>query len=133
MAVWRSLTFTCRQPSSGANTMNRFHDPARVEVFCYSTSPPTLDAARRRIIEGCGTFRDFYELSDEAAARIVAADDIDLLVDLKGYTGSSRLGIQARRPAPVVVSWLGYPGTLGGPRLADYIIGDPVVTPLEMA
>jgi predicted O-linked N-acetylglucosamine transferase (SPINDLY family) len=109
------------------------HDPARAEVFCYSTGRPTLDGARRRIIKACGIFRDFHGVSDEAAARMIAADGIDFLVDLKGYTESARLGIQARRPAPVVVSWLGYPGTLGEPRLADYIIGDPVVTPLEMA
>jgi protein O-GlcNAc transferase len=50
-------------------------------------------------------------------------------VDLKGFTRDARLEISAFRPAPVLVSWLGYPGTLGHPVLADYIIGDAVVTP----
>ena len=109
------------------------HDRDRVEVFCYSTARPIQDAGRARILQGTEHFRDFHELSDDRAAQIVASDGIDILVDLKGYTESGRLGIQARRPAPVVVSWLGYPGTLGVTRLADYIIGDPVVTPLDHA
>ena len=109
------------------------HDRKRVEVFCYSTGKPILDAGRQRIIDGCEHFRDFFTVSDDEATAIIMADGIDILVDLKGYTESDRLGIQARRPAPVVVTWLGYPGTLGEPRLADYVIGDAIVTPPEQA
>lgn len=109
------------------------HDKQRVEVYGYSYGPPRDDAARRRIKSACSVFRDLRELDDEAAASMIAADEIDILVDLKGYTQDCRIGIQARRPAPVVVSWLGYPGSLGHPRLADYIIGDPIVTPLAAA
>ena len=54
-------------------------------------------------------------------------------MDLTGYTVNNRLPILALRPAPVQVSWLGYPGTLGHPRLADYLIGDAIVTPLAHA
>jgi predicted O-linked N-acetylglucosamine transferase (SPINDLY family) len=78
-------------------------------------------------------FRDLRGLSDEDAARQIAADRIDVLIDLKGYTENMRLGIVAFRPAPVVVSWLGWPGTVGHQRLADYIIGDPTVTPPDVA
>jgi len=78
-------------------------------------------------------FRDIRELSDRAAAALIADDGIDILVDLKGYTQHSRLEITALRPAPVIVSWLGYPGTLGHARLADYLIGDAMVTPPEHA
>jgi predicted O-linked N-acetylglucosamine transferase (SPINDLY family) len=84
-------------------------------------------------MENCESFHDLRALSDRAAARQIADDGIDILVDLKGYTRDSRLGISALRPAPVIVSWLGYPGTLGHERLADYIIGDPIVTPLDAA
>ena len=107
------------------------HDPQRVSIFCYSTGRPIDDAARRRVTSCCAKFVDLHSRSDLAAAKEIAADEIDILVDLKGYTESGRLSIQAFRPAPLVVSWLGYPGTLGVARLADYIIGDPVVTPLE--
>lgn len=109
------------------------HDPAQVAFVCYSTGA-VIGAAERARIEAspaCAGFRDVARISDEEAAAQVLADGIDILVDLKGYTQENRLGIQALRPAPVVVSWLGYPGTLGDPRLADYIVGDPWVTPLD--
>ncbi len=109
------------------------HDLKQFVIYGYSCGSASDDAARRRVQAACAVFRDLRLLSDEAAARQIAADEIDILVDLKGYTQDGRLGITARRPAPVIVSWLGYPGTLGHPRLADYLIGDPVVTPLEHA
>jgi predicted O-linked N-acetylglucosamine transferase (SPINDLY family) len=68
-------------------------------------------------------------MSDAAAARLILEDRIHILVDLTGYTKNARLAITALRPAPVHVSWLGYPGTLGHPRLADYLIGDEIVSP----
>lgn len=107
------------------------HDSERFSVFCYSTGRPIVDSARARVIAACGKFVDLHFVSDFAAAQQIAEDEIDILVDLKGYTENGRLSIQAFRPAPLIVSWLGYPGTLGVPRLADYIIGDPIVTPLE--
>ncbi|HET9628917.1 MAG TPA: tetratricopeptide repeat protein [Novosphingobium sp.] len=108
------------------------HDPARVAFVCYSTGAVIGEAERTRIeaAPACAGFYDVARISDEEAAARIHADGIDILVDLKGYTQENRLGIQALRPAPVVVSWLGYPGTLGDPRLADYIIGDRWVTPL---
>jgi protein O-GlcNAc transferase len=56
--------------------------------------------------------------------------EVDIAVDLKGHTGDSRLGIFAHRPAPIQASYLGYPGTVGA-EFIDYVIGDPVVTPME--
>lgn len=88
---------------------------------------------RTRLCKAFIEFHDIRSLSHAAAARKIADDGIDLLVDLKGYTANSRPQIAAQRPAPVQISWLGYPGTVGHPRLADYIIGDPVVTPPEHA
>ena len=54
--------------------------------------------------------------------------EIDIVVDLKGYTGGARPGILAHRPAPVQVNYLGYPGTMGAPYI-DYLIADQVVIP----
>jgi predicted O-linked N-acetylglucosamine transferase (SPINDLY family) len=109
------------------------HDRQHVSVHCYSTAIPVYDASRQRVIDACDHFVDLHLMSDQAAAALIVADKVDILVDLKGYTQNDRLGIQALRPAPVVVSWLGYPGTLGDARLADYVIGDAIVTPLEKA
>jgi predicted O-linked N-acetylglucosamine transferase (SPINDLY family) len=108
------------------------HDRSRFCITAYSYGRVSDDAtvfARQH----CDTFRDIAQLSDADAAALIARDEIDILVDLKGFTREARLGITACRPAPILVSWLGYPGTLGHPRLADWIIGDPVTTPLEHA
>jgi protein O-GlcNAc transferase len=68
----------------------------------------------------------------ETAERI-RADRIDILIDLQGWTADGRPEALALRCAPVQVNWLGYAGTTGHPKLADYLLGDPVVTPLQHA
>lgn len=108
------------------------HDRAKYAIHGYSYGP-TVDAVTHAAGAHCDVFRDISSLSDREAAKIIASDGIDILVDLKGFTQHFRANISAMRPAPVVMSWLGYPGTLGEPGLADYIVGDPVVTPPEHA
>jgi predicted O-linked N-acetylglucosamine transferase (SPINDLY family) len=71
-------------------------------------------------------------MSDAQAAQRVRSDGVELLLDLQGHTRGNRLGILARRPAPVQAAFLGYPGTTGAPYI-DYIVGDPCVTPTELA
>jgi len=109
------------------------HDRARFEVFLYAYGPETEDAQRQALRRAAEHFTSVSALSDRAAAEKIRADGIDLLVDLTGYTTHARLGISALRPAAVIASWLGYVGSLGEPRLADYIIGDAVATPPERA
>ncbi len=109
------------------------HDRQRFAIHLYSYGPAADDRYRQLAEKNCEQFLDLRSLSDDDAAARIAADGIDILVDLKGFTQDSRLAITALRPAPVVVSWLGYPGTLGHEKLADFIIGDPVVTPPEDA
>ena len=109
------------------------HDRDRIEVHAYSAGPAVHDAYRKRVEKGCEFFRDISSLSMIDAARRIADDEIDILIDLSGHAGYSRPGITALRPAPVIVNWLGYPGTMGVARLADYIIGDAILTPLEHA
>lgn len=105
------------------------HDRARFRIHAYSTGPDTKDSYRQRAENSVEVFRDVRTMSDRDAASLILGDGIDILVDLTGNTKDSRPGITAARPAPVIVNWLGYPGTLGHPRLADYILGDPVATP----
>ena len=106
------------------------HDRGHFEVFGYSCGPDSEDPMRRRTRAAFDTFREIRPLAHAAAAQQILDDRIDILVDLTGYTTNTRLEILALRPAPVQASWLGYPGTLGHPRLADYLIGDPLVSPL---
>lgn len=109
------------------------HDRARFKIHAYSMGPIVRDRCREKVEENVEVFRDVRMMSDGDAASLIAGDGIDILVDLTGNTKDSRLGITASRPAPIIVNWLGYPGTLGHARLADYIIGDPVATPADQA
>lgn len=104
------------------------HDRSRVTVVAYSYGPDDDSAARRRIRDGVDRFVDIDRLGTEEAATAIRRDGVDILVDLKGYTGNARPEILARRPAPVQVSYLGYPGTTGAGWI-DYVIADPVVLP----
>ncbi len=109
------------------------HDRNCFEVFAYSIGRDDGSAMRTRIVDAVDVFRDIHALPHEAAAHLIQEDGIDVLVDLMGWTTNTRMEITAMRPAPVQVNWLGYPGSVGHPRLADYLIGDPIVTPLDHA
>jgi predicted O-linked N-acetylglucosamine transferase (SPINDLY family) len=104
----------------------------RFEVHLYSHGKDDRSALRQRVEAAADAFVDCSEMNaDEQAARI-RNDGITLLVDLSGYTASTRLGVFALRPAPVQVLWLAYPSTIGG-SFVDYIVGDPILTPLDHA
>ena len=106
-------------------------DRTAVEIFCYSMVEQEDDVteALRRSVDG---WTSIVGLDDETAARRVAADGIDVLVDLAGYSKGYRLGVFARRPAPVQGTWLGYPATTGLERI-DFRISDAVADPPGVA
>jgi predicted O-linked N-acetylglucosamine transferase (SPINDLY family) len=108
------------------------HDRERFEVIAYSHGTIMHGAMRHRLEHGFDDFVDVLGATERATARRISEDGIDILVDLKGHTAGARLSVLARRPAPVIVTYLGYPGTLGE-GLADYLIGDATVTPLAAA
>jgi len=106
------------------------HDRSRFEIFGISFGKSYQDDMRRRLIAGMEHFIDVYGKSDgEVVAR--ARDlELDIAIDLKGYTLNARAGIFASRVAPLQASYLGYPGTMGA-GFIDYIIADGVVIPPE--
>ena len=106
------------------------HDRAAVEVFAYYSGTRTDGATHRRIRAGVDHWRDVAPLTDEDAARKIAEDGIDILVDLNGHTKDARLGVLARGPAPIIVNWLGFPGTMGS-VFHHYIIADETIIPPE--
>jgi protein O-GlcNAc transferase len=106
------------------------HDRERFEVFLFSYGPDDGSAMRRRLEAGCDHFIDVSALSDDAAAQRIYDERIQILVDLKGYTADDRPRIAARRPAPIQVNWLGFPGTMGADWI-DYLIADSYVVPHE--
>ncbi len=105
------------------------HDRARFEVLGFAFGPRVDDEMRRRLERGFDRLIDIHERSDRDAAALARQLDVDIAVDLGGYTYDSRSGIFALRAAPLQINYLGYPGTLGAGYI-DYIIGDhTVVTP----
>ena len=107
-------------------------DRSRFELVLYSSGPDDDTPLRHRVVAAAERFIDLRGQSDAQAAAQVRADGIDLLIDLAGHTRGHRLGVFAARPAPVQVAFLGYPGSTGADFM-DYLIGDPLVTPVELA
>ena len=104
------------------------HERSRFDIYAYSLGPDDSSHYRKRIREEVDHFTDIAKLSARQTAQIIHDDEIDVLIDLKGYTKDARAEIFAWRPAPVQIAWLGYPGSMGAPFI-DYIITDHIVTP----
>jgi predicted O-linked N-acetylglucosamine transferase (SPINDLY family) len=104
------------------------HDRSRFETFAFSAGPDDRSKLRSRLQRGIEHFEEVAALPDEAIAARMAEAQIDIAVDLGGHTSGSRTRVLAFRPAPLQVTWLGYPGTLGSDYI-DYIIADRHVIP----
>jgi predicted O-linked N-acetylglucosamine transferase (SPINDLY family) len=106
------------------------HDRGRFRVIGYSYGRDDGSAARRQLRGSFDEFEDLLDCSHTESAARIRAGRVDILVDLKGYTTDARPEILVLRPAPVQVSYLGYPGTMGSDAW-DYVLVDPVVVPAE--
>ena len=104
------------------------HSKSDFEIYAYSYGPNTNDCMRKRLTAAVDKFHNVRQLSDFDIAALARDHEIDIAVDLKGYTQNTRLGIFAFKAAPIQISYIGYPGSLGAPFI-DYIIADPVVIP----
>ncbi|HXK21125.1 MAG TPA: glycosyltransferase, partial [Myxococcota bacterium] len=103
------------------------HDREAFEVYAYALVQVD-DAFNRRVRDGCDVYVDASKQSPEETARRIHADEIDVLIDLAGYTTYSRTAIFALRPAPVQAHWLGYLDTLGADFL-PYVLADSRAVP----
>jgi predicted O-linked N-acetylglucosamine transferase (SPINDLY family) len=108
------------------------HDRERFEVTLVSAGPDDGSTMRRRLRAACHRFEDLRGRSHDAMARRIRELGIDILVDVKGATDGTLLPVLAARPAPLQLNWLAFPGTSGASYI-DYIVGDPIVTPLAHA
>ncbi|MEA2905693.1 MAG: protein O-GlcNAc transferase [Alphaproteobacteria bacterium] len=108
------------------------HDRARFEVHGVAFDRDDGSAVRQRLVKAFDRFHDVRTRSDRDIASRMRELEIDIAVDLKGYTKDSRPDIFAWRAAPIQASYLGYPGTMGA-AFIDYIIADAVVAPFEHA
>lgn len=108
------------------------HNRGRFEWIAISWGPDDGSRMRRRLVKG---FDQFWDVRGQDAAQIaqrMLAEEIDIAVDLKGHTESAKPELFLYKPAPIIVNYLGYPGTMGA-SVHDYVIGDAIVTPFEAA
>jgi predicted O-linked N-acetylglucosamine transferase (SPINDLY family) len=104
------------------------HDRSRFKVIGVSLGADDGSAQRSRLVSAFDRFADLRTQSDSDAAGALRDMEIDIAVDLMGHTQDSRPGILARRPAPIQVNYLGYPGTMAADFI-DYIVADRFVIP----
>lgn len=106
------------------------HDRTRFEVIGFTYGVAPNDGMRQRLSTAFDRFLDVRNQSDLEICNLARSLEIDIAVDLKGHTGGARTGIFALHSAPIQVSYLGYPGTMGATYI-DYLIADPTLIPVE--
>jgi predicted O-linked N-acetylglucosamine transferase (SPINDLY family) len=106
------------------------HDRSRFEVTAFSLGPHTQHPIRQRLEQAFDRFIDVSDMPAHEIALLARDHEIDIAIDLSGYTDGARPGIFAHRAAPIQIAYLGFPGTLGAPYI-DYLIADPTVIPPE--
>jgi predicted O-linked N-acetylglucosamine transferase (SPINDLY family) len=104
------------------------HDRTRFELIAFSIGPPAKDSMRARLEKSFDRFIDVGAFSDKQIASLARSLEIDIAIDLNGFTQGCRPGVFAMRAAPIQVSYLGYPGTTGADYF-DYLIADATLIP----
>lgn len=104
------------------------HDRSKFEIIAYYHGATGFDALGNRLRAAVDQWVELTDVDHATAARRMLADEVDILVDLNGYTRDARTQVLAMRPAPVIVNWLGYPGTMATPY-HHYIVADDWIIP----
>ncbi|KMZ66524.1 UDP-N-acetylglucosamine--peptide N-acetylglucosaminyltransferase, family GT41, partial [Zostera marina] len=108
------------------------HNRKNVEVFCYGLSPNDNTEWRKRTISESEHFLDVSSMTSDAIAKMINQNKIQILINLNGYTKGARNEIFAMRPAPIQVSYMGFPGTTGATYI-DYLVTDEFVSPIRLS
>jgi protein O-GlcNAc transferase len=104
------------------------HDRSRFELIAISLGPDDNSSLRGRIRQAFDQFENVKDNDDQDIADLIRQREIDIVVDLNGFTADNRYGVLTRRPAPIHVSYLGFLGTMGSPYV-DYVIADRIALP----
>ena len=104
------------------------HDKDKFEINIFSYGKTDDSIYFKELLDNINNFYDITKKSNQEAAKLINSKNIDILIDLKGFTKEHRLGILAFKPAPIQITYLGYPGTTGA-DFVDYVITDEIVTP----
>lgn len=111
-----------------AQDIFQYHDRDRFDVSVFNIGKKTNDTLQQKIAAKVDHWIDIGGMTDKQGAAAIIASDIDILFDMNGHTSTQRTRILALKPAPVVINWLGYPGTMGS-DFHHYIIGDDFIIP----
>jgi predicted O-linked N-acetylglucosamine transferase (SPINDLY family) len=106
------------------------HDRSKFEIIAFSLGSHNIDEMHNRVSSSFDKFIDVSSKNESHIASLSRELEIDIAIDLKGFTQNMRLGAFAHRCAPIQVNYLGYPGTIGAPYM-DYIIADKTIIPEE--
>nr|Q8LP10.1 RecName: Full=Probable UDP-N-acetylglucosamine--peptide N-acetylglucosaminyltransferase SPINDLY; Short=EgSPY [Eustoma grandiflorum]BAC11808.1 SPINDLY [Eustoma grandiflorum] len=110
-----------------------YHDYENFKVVTYSAvvkADAKTNRFRERVLKKGGIWRDIYGIDEKKVASMIREDKVDILIELTGHTANNKLGMMACRPAPIQVTWIGYPNTTGLPTI-DYRITDSLADPLD--
>ena len=110
--------------------MLRAHDTTQFEIHVFSFGRDKTGALRKRAEFAVEQFHDVAEMTDQDIATFARSHELDIAIDLMGYTKNSRTSLFRYHLAPIQVNFLGFPGTMGADFI-DYIVGDPTVIPKD--
>ena len=104
------------------------HNKKKFKIFSYAYGFDKEDDLHNLIKKEVDVYRDIREINDHDVALLAKKDELDIAIDLQGYTDKSRLSIFANKVAPIQINYLGYPGSMGA-RYIDYIVADQNLIP----